>query len=177
MSAERPKKQHIRWLGTAVLAAGLGLNSPAYASQAESEIAPFATLLSQVEGRFVGARVGGEFMYALSDFWALGSNLAFTGGDLDGHGFAYGSALVKARLTIDALTWVPALTVGLAAAWAGEEPWLYTQASAEVAYRASRDHAWFGRITLEGFSIGATDVVGVAFGYRWIRSPAADLNF
>jgi len=164
-------------LAVALLLATAG---QALATGGERELAPVGGVVVQTDGAYEGVRLGGEAMWALSDFWAVGATAAWTGGTYaggDGSLVWFGSALGRARLTIDALTWVPALFVGFGFSALPEDAWLQYQAGAEVAYRSRRDGAWFGQLVLEGPALRPGSFAGLAVGYRWISSAAGDLDF
>ena len=103
-----PIRWPIRCLCGVLLALSLTLSAgTAEAASGEHEL----WLGAGVGTPTISGVVHGRYRYCLTDFWALGSSLE-QGVDAKG---AHTAATVDARLTIDALTFVPSVVAGVGA--------------------------------------------------------------
>lgn len=136
---------------------------------AGAEALPIA--LGDTFGTSIGAQLGGGYRYNITDFWAIDATL--TGHAHPDLQFARG--VLSARLIVDALTWVPALGVGVGGS-TRDGGSVLGAAFAELAWRPSRGSGLVVRITGELHTTLPTSF-GVLAGYRWYISDAAGLDF
>ena len=118
--------------------------------------------------------IHGRYRYCLTDFWALGSSLEQ---GLDANG-AHTAATVDARLTIDALTFVPSVVagVGARARWSGEvEP--VALGALALGWRPERSWALQVRVQVEAIGLNGELRAGLAVAWGRLWSPASDLDF
>ena len=118
--------------------------------------------------------VHGRYRYCLTDFWALGGSLE-QGVDAKG---AHTAATVDARLTIDALTFVPSVVagVGARARWSGEvEP--VALGALALGWRPERSWALQVRVQVEAIGLNGEVRAGLAVAWGRLWSPASDLDF
>ncbi|MCO4763267.1 MAG: hypothetical protein KC502_17240 [Myxococcales bacterium] len=157
-----------RWLGMAALLGMLALPTASVASEGDHELWAGVAV---TETPKLGAAL--RYRYAFTDFWAIGAALQHRR-DLDG---AHESAgLGEVRLTIDALTWVPSIAVGVGAAMAGgADPALMARVAGELAYRPARDWALSVQVGVE--QLQDVPRLYVGFSYGWLRTKASDLDF
>ncbi|GEM_PF-3021148 len=114
------------------------------------------------------ARAGAQYLYNVRDLWSLG---AVVYGGVDSAAEPRFGAFAETRIIIDALQWVPSLTVGAGV----HDLDLALRVTGEIAWRPTRDGAFFARLTSE-FG-GIPPLTGVEVGYRFIRGAASDLDF
>ncbi len=139
----------------ALTAVALALPAPAWATAGERE----CSLAAGVGTGSVIARpmlaLDGQWLHHASDFWAFGGALRARSA-LDRQYAA--SATVDARWTLDALTWIPSLAVGIGpqlASWQHDPVALLARGEASLAWRGARDHGWVLRAAWEGSPLQA----------------------
>ncbi len=113
--------------------------------------------------------------YALTDFWALGGTVQHRLGR-DGAGES--GATADVRLTIDALTFVPSVDVGVGAATTWHDGVVpLARAGLALAWRPQRDHAWRLRVGVEQVGLDGAPRPFLSLSWGWIRSATGDLDF
>lgn len=147
--------------------------SVAFAAQAEAELSVAVGAGGDPMRDGVGVRLAADYLYNVADLWSVGATAVLTQGD----DFAVASAVATARVIVDALTWVPSLSVGAGATSLSGGAWFF-RGQAELAYRPARDTSMFVRVCAErAGASGAHTSVAAEVGYRWHFSEAGSLDF
>lgn len=166
----------ILWV-CSVTAPGLPLSLTVQAAEAtEGEHELWAGLDAESTPRF---GLSGQYRYAWTDFWAVGATLQHRHGWRGGSaaGLPETAAFLDARLTLDALTWVPSVVVGLGAATDWETLQLRVSAAGVLAYRPARDWSVKVRVGVEQSLIDSAPRPFLSFSYGWLRGAASELDF
>lgn len=154
-----------------VLASVLLGPRPVHAGQGETEWG-VAVGASQDSAATWAGRFAGGVHYNLHDLWSVGGLVLGDAGETRQDI----AALARGRMIIDALTWVPSVTVGAGVTSLGGGTWL-ARAAAEIAYRPSRPRSWFLRFGAEISGVSTVPAIAIELGARWHFSPADALDF
>ncbi|MBI5607344.1 MAG: hypothetical protein HY902_00525 [Deltaproteobacteria bacterium] len=128
----------------------IALPGPAWATAGERECSVAAGVASGSAVTRPMLALDGQWLHHASDFWAFGGALRARSA-LDRQYAA--AATVDARWTLDALTWIPSLAVGVGpqlASWQSNPVALVARGEASLAWRGARDHGWVLRAAWEG---------------------------
>lgn len=124
-----------------------------------------------------GPAVDGRYLFDISDFWSIGGGLEHRlGWPIDAGSTV---ALAEARMVIDALTFVPALSLtgGAVADWPGAELAALARLEASVAWRPTRTWGLLLRLGVEQ-RLDPTAIRSVLVSVAWGRflGGASDLD-
>jgi hypothetical protein len=161
-----------RWMLAAMALMAICVARPAHASSGEQEMWFGAGADEQIR-----TSVHGRYLFDLSDFWSVGGGLEHR---VDGPLSAGRSAvLAELRMVIDALTYVPALSLvgGAGMGWPGAKVNGIVRLEGSVAWRPARKWGLMLRLGAERSLVaGAATTVMVSLAWGRYMGGAADLD-
>ncbi len=161
------------WLAAVAALLFTGLAAPARATQGERE-ASLTALLGAPVGESLGADA--QLLFHATDFWAFGATARGRWRVVDG---SSASALIAARYTIDALTWVPSVSLSGGMQLAPQQGWSPAAAvQAELVMRAARTWGIVARVVVETNSfnpMGFRTLAGIGYVCYWGKTGATEL--